>query len=71
MAQLSNTITFTDEQAMLLDIATNFFREKSSISTVRRQIASESGFDRELWSEIAELGWLGIAVPERFGGSGL
>lgn len=71
MAQLSNTITFTDEQAMLLDIATNFFREKSPITTVRRQIASESGFDRELWGEIAELGWLGIAVPERFGGSGL
>ncbi|QWG17435.1 acyl-CoA/acyl-ACP dehydrogenase [Bradyrhizobium sediminis] len=71
MAQLSNTITFTDEQAMLLDIATNFFREKSSIATVRRQIASESGFDRELWGEIAELGWLGIAVPERFGGSEL
>lgn len=71
MAQLSNIITFTDEQAMLLDIATNFFREKSSITTVRRQIASESGFDRELWGEIADLGWLGIAVPERFGGSGL
>lgn len=71
MAQLSDKITFTDEQAMLLDIATNFFRDKSSIPAVRRQIASESGFDRELWGEIAELGWPGIAVPERFGGSGL
>ena len=71
MSQLSNKITFTDEQAMLLDIATNFFREKSPTATVRRQIASESGVDRELWGEIAELGWLGIAVPERFGGSEL
>ena len=71
MAQLSDKITFTDEQAMLLDIATSFFREKSPIATVRRQIASESGVDRELWGEMAELGWLGIAVPERFGGSGL
>ena len=71
MPQLSNKITFTDEQAMLLDIATNFFREKSPTVTVRRQIASEFGFDRGLWGEIAELGWLGIAVPERFGGSGL
>lgn len=71
MSQLSNKITFTDEQAMLLDIATNFFREKSPTATVRRQIASEFGVDRELWGEIAELGWLGIAVPERFGGSGL
>jgi acyl-CoA dehydrogenase len=71
MSQLSNKITFTDEQAMLLDIATNFFREKSPTATVRMQIASESGVDRELWGEIAKLGWLGIAVPERFGGSGL
>lgn len=71
MAQLSDKITFTDEQAMLLDIATNFFRERSPIGTVRRQIASESGFDRELWGEIAGLGWPGIAVPERFSGSGL
>jgi alkylation response protein AidB-like acyl-CoA dehydrogenase len=71
MAQLSDTMTFTDEQAMLLDIATSFFREKSPIINVRRQIASDSGFDRELWGEIAELGWPGIAVPERFGGSGL
>lgn len=71
MPQLSDKITFTDEQAMLLDIATNFCHEKSSIGTVRRQIASEWGFDRGLWGEIAELGWLGVAVPERFGGSGL
>ena len=71
MPQLSEKITFTDEQAMLLDIATNFCREKSSIGTIRKQIASESGFDRELWGEIAELGWLGVAVPECFGGSGL
>jgi alkylation response protein AidB-like acyl-CoA dehydrogenase len=71
MSQLSNKITFTEEQTMLLDTATTFFREKSPTATVRRQIASESGVDRELWSEIAELGWLGIAVPERFGGSGL
>jgi len=71
MAPLSDKITFTDEQAMLLDIATSFFREKGAIGAVRRQIASESGLDRELWNEIAELGWLGVAVPERFGGSGL
>ncbi len=71
MAQLSNKITFSDEQAMLLEIATSFCREKMSIGEVRRQIASDSGFDRELWNEIAELGWLSVAVPEQFGGSGL
>jgi alkylation response protein AidB-like acyl-CoA dehydrogenase len=27
--------------------------------------------DRELWRELRELGWLGIALPERYGGQGL
>lgn len=71
MAALSNTITFSEEQKMLLDIATSFCREKLSIGEARRQIASESGFDRELWNEIASLGWLSVAVPEHLGGSGL
>jgi alkylation response protein AidB-like acyl-CoA dehydrogenase len=71
MATLSNKITFSEEQGMLLDIATSFCRDKLSIGDVRRQIASGADLDRELWDEIARLGWLSIAVPERFGGSGL
>ena len=68
---LSTKITFSDEQAMLQDVAVNFCREKVSIGELRRQIASDSGFDRELWKEISELGWLAVAVPEEFGGSAL
>jgi alkylation response protein AidB-like acyl-CoA dehydrogenase len=68
---LSTKITFGEEQAMLQDVAVNFCREKVSIGEVRRQIASESGFDRELWKEISGLGWLAVAVPEEFGGTGL
>jgi acyl-CoA dehydrogenase len=71
MTPLSNRMTFSDEQASLLDVATSFCREKISIATVRRQISSESGFDRELWNEIAGLGWTGVMIPEDFGGSGL
>jgi len=71
MQGLSTKITFNDDQAMLLDIAAKFCREKISIGDVRRQIASDAGLDHELWKEIAELGWLSIAVPEEFGGSNL
>ncbi len=53
MTPLSTKLTFSDEQASLLEVATTFCREKISIATVRRQVASESGFDRELWNEIA------------------
>lgn len=65
------TITFSEEQEQLLDIATNFCRDKSPISTVRDLIKDERGHTAEVWQEIVELGWLGVAVPEEFGGIGL
>lgn len=64
-------IAFTEEQQQLLEIAENFCRDKSSIPDVRAQLETEDGFDAGLWKEIADLGWLGIAIPEEFGGSGL
>ena len=69
--ELSSRIAFSDEQAMLLDSAVTFCRERSPAATVRHLMATETGFDRGLWNEIARLGWNGIAIPERFGGSGL
>ena len=55
---------------MLLDIATKFFRERSTIEDVRAQLQTEAGYDAELWTEIAELGWTAIALPESYGGIG-
>lgn len=64
-------ITFSEEQAQLLEIAEGFSRDKAPIATVRSLIESETGFDNDVWTEMASLGWLGIAIPEEFGGSGL
>ena len=64
-------ITFTDEQAMLLETAGAFCADKSPIAAVRARLGSEHGFDRALWDEMAALGWPGLAVVERHGGAGL
>lgn len=64
-------IEFSDEQQQLLEIAENFCRDKSPVSAVRAQIETDDGFDPAIWKEMTELGWLGIAIPEEFGGSGL
>lgn len=69
--QLSLAVDFSDEQAMLLDTATEFFRDKSPITYVREQLTTEIGFEQSLWREMVALGWLGLAVPESYGGSGL
>ncbi len=64
-------ILFTDEQAQLMDIAESFSASKSPIDAVRRQIEAEGAIEADLWQEMAALGWLGIAIPEEYGGSGL
>ncbi len=71
MAKLNTNIAFSNEQAMLLETAVAFCREKSPMRAVRSQIATEHGFDRALWDEMVALGWSGIAIPERYGGSAL
>jgi alkylation response protein AidB-like acyl-CoA dehydrogenase len=62
---------FSAEQGDLLDVAAAFCRERSPVSRVRALMLDEVGHDRALWREIAELGWLGIAIPEAYGGAGL
>ncbi len=71
MKGLSTLLTFSDEQAMLLDTAISFCRDKAPISKVRALLETEAGFDRGVWDEMVKLGWSGIAVPEQLGGSGL
>jgi acyl-CoA dehydrogenase len=72
---LGSQIHFSDEQAMLQDSAAAFCRAQSPMSAVRQRIGSamddSSGFDRPVWQAMAELGWLGIGIPEALGGSGL
>lgn len=65
------TIGFSEEQAQLLEVATTFCRDKSPIEKVRSLLEDERGYDEAIWAEMAELGWLAIAVPEEFGGIGL
>ena len=60
---------FTEEQRLLRDSARRFLAEGAAAA--RRILEADEAFDRELWAGMAELGWLGAAVPERLGGAGL
>jgi alkylation response protein AidB-like acyl-CoA dehydrogenase len=61
---------FNDEQQAIRDTAREMLAKRSPLSRVREH--AEAGTrDEELWSEICELGWPGIAIPEEHGGQGL
>jgi alkylation response protein AidB-like acyl-CoA dehydrogenase len=62
---------FSEDQSSLLDVASSFCASRSPMAKVRRLIEDETGHDPDVWREIVELGWLGIAIPEEYGGAGL
>ena len=61
-------LEFTQEQTLLADSAARFLEDNYDLPQRRERVASELGFSSKLWGEMAELGWLGLRLPERFGG---
>jgi len=62
---------YSEEQGILGDTAKNMLRKKCTFEKVRDWMETEEGFSRDIWREMAELGWMGVAIPEKYGGSGL
>ena len=61
-------LTLTEEQEMLKKTARDFLADKCLKKFVKQMEESEIGYSRELWQEMAELGWIGLAFPEKYGG---
>jgi alkylation response protein AidB-like acyl-CoA dehydrogenase len=61
----------TEEQQQLKDSARNFLSRECPTTRVREIIADETGMPHDLYQQIANLGWNGLTVPEKFGGAGL
>ena len=60
--------SLSEEQQLLKDSVDRFVRENYELDQRRTLVASDDGFSREHWKTMAELGWLGVALPEDFGG---
>jgi len=61
---------FSDDQKQLRDQARKFLAEKCSPKAVRVVLDAKADYDRELWKGLAEMGFLGVAIPEEYGGAG-
>lgn len=67
------SLTLSEEQQLLKESAEKFFGRTSPVSRMRsiRDDRDAIGFSRELWKEMANLGWLGILFSEEYGGSNM
>jgi len=61
---------FSDEQKQMRDEARKFLAEKCPPKAVRAVLDGKASYDRELWKGLAEMGFLGVAIPEAYGGAG-
>jgi alkylation response protein AidB-like acyl-CoA dehydrogenase len=56
---------------LLKESVADFVARRMSVTRVRALRNTTAEYDRALWKEIAALGWLGICVPEQYGGMSL
>jgi alkylation response protein AidB-like acyl-CoA dehydrogenase len=61
---------FTREQQLLGDTLRRFLGERYGFEARRGIVRSAEGWSREIWSALAEMGLLGLQVPEEHGGAG-
>lgn len=63
-------LDFSEEQQMFRTAVRSFLASECPKKKVRELEESEKGHDPELWRKVADLGWIGLAIPEEYGGSG-
>lgn len=63
-------LLLTDDEKMLQESAAGFFADKAPVSKLRalRDDRDATGYSKELWAEMAEMGFTGVLVPEALNG---
>ena len=62
---------FTEEQEFLRRTARDFLAECVPMRLVHDVMESSASHSPEVWKQMAELGWMGLALPEQYGGADL
>lgn len=64
-------ILLSEEETMLQRTAREFLEAECPVRLVRDMETDDKGYAPALWQKITDLGWLGMALPERYGGQDL
>ena len=62
---------FSEQQDLLRTSARQFLERECPPDMVRRWSDDPQGYSPDLWQKMAALGWMGLVLPEAYGGSGL
>ncbi len=57
-------------QKMLQESSRSYLEENCTMDFIRAMETDDIGISDEIWKNMAEMGWLGLMIPEEYGGSG-
>jgi alkylation response protein AidB-like acyl-CoA dehydrogenase len=64
------TFSVTEEQRLLRSMVRELLEERGTSERVREVMLGDEGLDEDAYTKLAELGLVGLTIPERFGGGG-
>lgn len=71
-AEMTSSVDPMDDvERMLIDSARTFFRARQQTARMKLNATQAKAFDIALWREMADMGWLGVRLPEHLGGQNL
>jgi alkylation response protein AidB-like acyl-CoA dehydrogenase len=62
---------FSEEQELLRNTTRDFLAKECPMTYTRQMMEDDRGFSDDKWRKMAEQGWMGLLLPEAYGGSGL
>ncbi|MES2563069.1 MAG: acyl-CoA dehydrogenase family protein [Pseudomonadota bacterium] len=62
-------ILLNDDENMIVESAREFLDGECPTSLVRAMETDPLGYPKDMWTKVAELGWQGMCLPEKVGGS--
>ncbi len=59
---------FSEQQNMLRNEARRFLAKECPKSKVKELEKEQEGYDLQIWRDMADMGWMGLVLPEEYGG---
>src|SRR5437588_12672989 len=63
-------LAISDDHKALADTVADFLAKHGALAANRELLEAPSEERPAFWAELADLGWLGLHLPEEYGGSG-
>lgn len=67
---MSLDLNLTESEEMLKATALDFMKRDAPKEVIQHLQETDTGLTDELWRKVVEMGWLGIIIPEQYGGAG-